>query len=307
MYVFRNKICLSMSDNVIDPPRANDAQGSRDKFKLFDGPEMPPAIPAWVAALARVTKTDVPSMERVRFQYIFPEPALLVSSPDESRRQLYLHHYTMIHDALLYRLGDTSDSRRALSSQEWRDVLAGKVHAQGSGKSATRSAAINEILGPALRACGMHQYYDFPADPKTIPAITKNRAREIVWEVAESGFRFEFLSLDRQASRMSRPDECRECFAGGMLMGMPIGMSKQGLAAGSPSERLPYLLRIARLMRDWPRPPASITEARHREEWSDDQCRGLEAAVATYYTQTFYNFFSRAAIIPMRLEHEFGA
>lgn len=64
---------------------------------------------------------------------MFPEPALLISSEDKSRRQLYLHHYAMIREALLYRLGDPDDPHQLLSTQEWRDVLGGKVHQQGQG------------------------------------------------------------------------------------------------------------------------------------------------------------------------------
>lgn len=280
---------------------------NRDKFDVFNGPEMPPPIPAWAAALRRVDRrAEIDPGQHERFAYIFPEPALLISSPDDSKRQLSLHHYTMLYDALLYRLGNPSSSRRPLSSQQWRDVLYGKVHTQGRGKAAGRSSIIEEVLGPALQACGMSGYHDFPADPSTIPHITVNRAREILWELAESSFRFELLALDRRASGVSRPEMCRECFAGGMLMGMPIGLSKQGLAAESPSNKHPFISRIARLMKDWPHAPASITESWRRGEWTDETRRELEAAVATYYTQTFYDYFHRAPIIPMRLVHEFG-
>lgn len=166
---------------------------------------------------------------------------------------------------------------------------------------------IDDILGPAICACGLHQYHDFPADQRHIAHITDNQAREIIWDIAECNFRFEFLSLDRRASRLSCPDACRKCFAGGMLMGMPIGLSKQGLASISSEERHPYVVRIAWLMRDWfPCPSAIITEAHDRPNWMAEDRHALEIAVAAHYTQTFYDFFGCAAVVPMRLEHEFG-
>ncbi|KAJ7275702.1 hypothetical protein C8J57DRAFT_1061728 [Mycena rebaudengoi] len=132
--------------------------------------------------------------------------------------------------------------------------------------------------------------------------------KEILWDLAETSFRFELLALDSRASGLERPDECKKCFAGGMLMGMDIGLAKQGLASMSPAERHPYILHLARLMCDWsvrPRAP-DITEARVRKEWSHEKIMALEYAVTAYYTQSFYNLFGRAAVIPMRITHEFG-
>ncbi len=287
------------------------ASTNRDKFVHLDRHEMPTPIPAWEDALKAVDRTIVrqgwsPSDGR----YIMPEPALVVSTDDPRRRQLYLHHLSMMMDALVYRLGDPEDPHRLLSSQQWRDLLVGKAAAPQTGptKAAARSVGIHEILGSAFRACGLTDCPDFPATPDSFPPITLPRAREILWLVGETNFRYEFLALDRRASGLNRPDECRECFAGGMLMGMPLALAKEGLASMSRATRHPFVLRIAKLMRKWePRPRSTaIAQAQDREQWGDDEMKELERGVAIHYTQTFYHYFGRAAVVPTRLVHEFG-
>jgi hypothetical protein len=130
----------------------------------------------------------------------------------------------------------------------------------------------------------------------------------LLWELAEINFRFELLALDARASGIQRPEECRECFPGGRLTGLDLAEGKQGFAAIASKDRLPYLQCLAWLMVDWrhrPR-PGLLASAATRSEWSSDQIAELEGAVARYYTQCFYEYFNRAAVIPMRLEHEFG-
>jgi hypothetical protein len=125
----------------------------------------------------------------------------------------------------------------------------------------------------------------------------------MLWAVAETNFRFEFLALDRRASQLNRPDACRECFVGGMLMGMPVEYAKQGLASTSIATRHPFFLRIARLMGDWsPRPRAgAIAQAQGNHQWDKTEMLELEEAVAKHYTQMFFELFGCVAVVPMRL------
>ncbi|KAJ7748166.1 hypothetical protein DFH07DRAFT_962238 [Mycena maculata] len=116
-----------------DHPRASTSAApkqaaGRDKFQHLDRPEMPTPIPAWEAALAAVNRARAPAALRpADTRYVLPEPALVVASEDPERRQLYLHHLTLMMDALLYRIGDAENRHELLSSQEWRDVLNGKT------------------------------------------------------------------------------------------------------------------------------------------------------------------------------------
>ncbi|KAJ7035893.1 hypothetical protein C8F04DRAFT_1258526 [Mycena alexandri] len=291
------------------PSSSNKGSSGRNKFKLLECAEMPPSVTAFERGLLEVDTTRTPISPGVGGRYVFPEPALLVSSPDYERRQLMLHHYTLIQDALLYRLGNPG-KQRTITTQQWRDILAGKVVAQGRGKAGDRSVQIAAILAPALDACGLDGYRDFPAAPGSFNPIPVNRAREILWGIAESNFRFEFLALDCRASGMVRPDDCRKCFAGDTVMAMPLEEGKRGLAALTSAERHKYFLRIAKLMEAWiPRPGGVIMQANAaaEQEWDRFKREELETEVGRHYTQTFFDYFGRAAVIPLRLEHAFGS
>ncbi|KAJ7922742.1 hypothetical protein B0H13DRAFT_2317214 [Mycena leptocephala] len=282
----------------------------RDKFEpLRDRPEMPPTIPVWEVALKEVDRTQHPlrSPRLIDLCYVLPEPALLASPDTPAHRQLRLHHFTMLHDALLYCIAHAPANQLLLKSQEWRDILAGKVTTQGrvDTKAQARSEGIERLLTPAMQACGVDSYSGFPADVTNIPPITNNRAKEIIWEVAETNFCFELLSLDRRASGLDRPDECRECFPGCMLIGVPIEASKRGFASTVLTKRHPYNVWLAKLMCAWPGAPSVVREAGVERAWPDVEMRELGKTVAAFYCQEFYEYFGRAAVIPMRIEHEF--
>jgi hypothetical protein len=295
---------------------ATTSQAPRNKYCIPDVPEMPAPITEWAHALANIDRSHAPRFKTpaVNPRYVMPEPALFVSPAEAGRRQLLLYHFSLMKDALIYRMADPETRAELLGSQEWRHALSGKVGkpaGRGGGKpskSEDRSINLDDLLGPALRACGLTDYRQvLPVPEASVPRIGLNRAREIVWEVGEMGYRFELLALDRHASGIDRPEVCRNCFAGGMLMGMPIELSKKGLASLEIAERFPYLLRLAELMGSWrPTPSRFVLGIREPRDWNDAAMQELERAVTQCYTQTFYEYFGRPPVIPMRLEHEFG-
>jgi hypothetical protein len=134
-------------------------------------------------------------------------------------------------------------------------------------------------------------------------------AKQIIWQIAEVNFRFELYALDRRASLCDRADMLKYCFAGGMLLHVPLELSRHGLASQDLAERHRYHLRLASLMLDWSVPstrhPAAIFRGiASRETWSHQEMEDLETAVTDYYTQCFFELFGRAAVLPMRLDHE---
>ncbi|KAJ6559497.1 hypothetical protein DFH09DRAFT_1083661 [Mycena vulgaris] len=262
----------------------------RNKFELLDRPEMPPSIPAWESALKRVDTTEGPkySVHKSDTYYVLPEPALLAAPELPAQRQLRLHHYQLLSDALLYRMGNPEEGGpppAPLSSQEWREILGGKVAVQGHqrGRGEKRTQGIADVLRPAL-------------------------TKELIWQIAETNFHFECLSLDRRASGLKRPKECLKCFPGRLLMGIPFEYGKKGFAAIALKDRHPYNLVLASLMCDWRgrHVPTIIRQAATEVAWTEQRVKELEYTVAMHYTQCFYDYFGRAPVIPMRLEHEFG-
>ncbi|KAJ7631337.1 hypothetical protein DFH06DRAFT_1337753 [Mycena polygramma] len=271
----------------------------RDKFLALDRPEMPTSIPAWATALAAIDRSRSPSCGDHRPQlYVMPEPALLASPDDELRRRMLYHHYRLMRDALMFRLADGTVCPALLTTQQWRDIMQGKVTTQGKAgtRAHARSASLEDLLRPAFTACGIAETAseEFPVSPNAVPPLMVHSTKELLWELAETNFRYEFLALDARASGLQRPDECRRCFAGDALIGIDIRESQRGLAAHDSMDRLPYLLGMARLMRDWRVPcdkPHGITGTQTRMDWDPPLVRLLEQAIARYYVQSFYELF----------------
>ncbi|KAJ7722361.1 hypothetical protein B0H14DRAFT_2642195 [Mycena olivaceomarginata] len=217
--------------------------------------------------------------------YVYPEPALLAAPVLATRRNMFLHHWRLMKEAMTFHI---SEGGSLLSSQEWRDIFDGRIDRDEAHRNqrTARSRRLEDIVGPSLRA--------------------------IIWDIAEVNFRFEFLALDRRATGRHRPSLVKMCFSGGMILSIPIEMSKQGLASPDIVERHRYYTRMANVMSSWrvqTRCPTAIAhmEARNAEarQWSEEEMLDLEWAVARYYTQSFFELFGRAAVLPMRLEHDF--
>ncbi|KAF8214442.1 hypothetical protein K438DRAFT_1749562 [Mycena galopus ATCC 62051] len=232
------------------------AKQSRDKFLPIDRPEMPSTIAPWATALAAIDRSCPPFCGIDLPQcYVMPEPSLLASPED------------------------------------------GKVVTQGKdGTHAQACSAIQEdLLRPAFSACGIDALTEFPVPPETVPPLHMHRTKELLWELAEINFRYEFLALDAHASGLDRPDKCCRCFAGEGLIGMDFRESQRGLASHEAMEHLPYLLCM------------KIDTAKAHREWVASSVRQLEQKVAQYYTQSFYELFGRPAVVPICLEHEIAS
>ncbi|KAJ7800587.1 hypothetical protein B0H14DRAFT_3490537 [Mycena olivaceomarginata] len=168
---------------------------------------------------------------------------------------------------------------------------------------------LEDVILPALETCQQSRVSKAsPSLTSLLPEFSLGETREIIWDVAETSFHFEFCALNRRASGQTRVDEVKKCFAGSMLVGPPLAMSKQGWASTSLEERHVFVGRTATLMLDWvtkSRPPNIIRRIIDRlscglpPRWKD-----LENAVCCYYTQAFWEHFGRAAVLPMRLDHD---
>jgi hypothetical protein len=272
---------------------------------------MPPSIVSWADALARVDQSIPPfTSDPADKCYVLPEPALLVNSTPDRRRK-FLHHWNLFSDLFFYMLSQPGHTE-LLTVQEWRDVLEGLITKRGASGSRTnkRSMGVEERIqrlhaqqpeGPRVVLDGL------PVPTESLPEFSLEQTQEIVWQVAETSFRFEFCSLDRRASKKDRVDAVKACFAGGMLLGTPLEFSKHGWAATAIEERHRYVVRTATLMLDWttksPRPNI-IRCVAERMPWSASLMQDLEKAVCVYYTQAFWEHFGRAAVLPLCLDHE---
>ncbi|KAJ7743478.1 hypothetical protein DFH07DRAFT_777394 [Mycena maculata] len=279
---------------------------NRNKYIVYDGEEMPSVIQTWAVALSQVN-TNIPSLSlrAADREYILPEPALLITPTLQARRYQFIHHWRLLRDAFLFCLGN-SDRPVTLSSQEWRDVLEGRVQNRRRNARTKNSRPLEEVIAPVLHACKMDALEGYPPSQESVPAYSTDQAKQVVWELAEMNFRFELLSLDKRASGRDRRESVKMCFAGGMLVEIPMEHSQLGLASPALVDRHRYHLRLATLMLDWRtqcrRPAFIVADIKNKRGWSQGEMEGLEKAVANYYTDTFFELFGRAAVIPMRLE-----
>ncbi|KAK7053669.1 hypothetical protein R3P38DRAFT_3305134 [Favolaschia claudopus] len=302
----------SRSQNASQNPPAKVAGSGRDKFQPLAADEMPGYINAWSAALAQIdvnsTTTAAPSDKH----YAFPEPALLASADSLLRRNKFLHHWIILQDAFLFVASQTT---LRLSSQEWREILQGHVERsdQQRNKRTKNARTLQTVIAPVLSTLATDILSSFPPPVEQIPTYDVLVFKQVIWQLAEINFRCEFLSLDRRASGLRREGFVQKCFAGGLVFDVPLRLSKEGLASQDIGVRHRYHVRMARLMVDWKfvrchRPQwIGRSEARERQggKWTQDEMVELEWAVARYYTESFFELYGRAAVLPMRLEHDF--
>ncbi|KAJ7060637.1 hypothetical protein C8F01DRAFT_1369611 [Mycena amicta] len=277
------------------------AQTERNKFQRLDSPLMPASIMSWQRALASVHQDVTPlSTNLDDRRYVFPEPALFANMTPEGQRRR-LHHWNLLRDAFVFVLSDQeNETAPSYSGQQWRDVLDGYLTTRGDAqgtfhqqKKHRRTAKLEDMIGPALDACNVETVQGFPVPSDSLLKFTEERSGPA-----------------KSFGRSLRPDKVKHCFAGGMLIGAPLEKSQRGFAAATVEQRHPYFRRVASLMLDWtsvsPRPTilaANVLAHCDSEGWRPVQQEALETAVCDFYTQSFWEHFGRAAIIPMRLEH----
>jgi hypothetical protein len=286
-------------------------QQGRDKFQPVTGsPIAPVPIGSWSTALAAVN-TD-PARVDARFQsphdrkYIFPEPGLFIAA-NEMRRARYFTTWQAIEPACIYRFFSSS-TPTPLSNQEWRDILIGDITSKTpTSKSALAREHAHRLLGSAIDDLGI----DINHTPSTAaPAVLDDaEARWILWRLTELNFRFELLALDKRVGparqdEMERQEAIQDCLQFGSLLVVDSEDARKGLQSDDWRSRLPCLLQLQNLMRDWEGvKPSGLLEERiiAIHDYKESDVLLLEDSIAHFYTDSFFRFFGRAATVPARL------
>ena len=95
-----------------------------------------------------------------------------------------------------------------------------------------------------------------------------------------------------------------KCFPDTDLLIANPGLANTGLQSLHYQVRLPYLLALKALLRDWHglKPtPLLLPDLTSLDLYTELDVRQLEDSIAKFYTQLFYHFFGRAATVPTRL------
>jgi hypothetical protein len=279
---------------------------------------MPLAIPSWQNALKAVD-TDPSRLDSSNRtnphdgKYVFPEPGIFAGVQNELRRSRYFATWDSTKDVCIFRVFQGSSTAVPLSGQEWRDLLVGNLNGEFKGKKNQETQQkIRNLFADCLDELQVTFDQFMPPTDTTPLSVEPSEGQKVLWELSELNFRFELLALDKRASGTASEDAAKDrqemicrCFPNNALIA-ELRHSTQGLASLNWQERLPTLLRLRALMRDWPEPkptPLLLPDLSSLNLYTESDSRLLEDAVAQFYTQTFFNFFGRAAVIPTRLPH----
>ncbi|KAF5371871.1 hypothetical protein D9615_009520 [Tricholomella constricta] len=301
----------------------------RSKFEDLPDPILPPVIPVWRDALRSVDQSpsnfvnqDVLGSD---FGYAFPEPASFIAYQNRDRRASTLRCWLRYRVAFIHRLSVNGLTARPMSGKAWRDLLgldwlehsssgSDRKKADRQTKSATRLELLSDFLQNCLGAEDISNsevaHGSETWQGKPFGDLQDQDFEEILWEMAELNFRQELLALqiyirrgDADFDLYQEQQRVANCFPGGQLLVTPLSEANTGIASYDEEERCRYLLELQRLMRPWPGKKPDIFHV-DSWRWSTGDVQALEAAIAKFYTQTFFNHFRRAPIIPRRLSHD---
>ncbi|KAJ7177738.1 hypothetical protein C8R46DRAFT_1212479 [Mycena filopes] len=291
----------------------------RDKFKPVDSPYMPDYIPSWKSALASVN-THRPTHPRSidDSNYLFPDIAIFCTANSVDCKARYFTMWKHLRGALIHRVfsGAVASQFPAvpLRPQEWRDILNGDMFKQGpeQPRRPTRNQAnilnLEKLLAPCLANVGVS--LDLGNGPVGMALPSADEARAILWEISELNFRLEFIALDKRAHGLpaadSRETLIYRCFPGWTPAGFSplqcdLRHADQGLAAAEWRAKLPFLLQLNIVMESWVGYPANQISVLSQNDYDQMAVLDLEFRLGRFYTQSFFEYFGRAACIPMAL------
>jgi hypothetical protein len=235
-------------------------------------------------------------------KYVFPEPGIFLGA-NPVRRAKYLLTWQAIEPVCIHRM--LSSTAPPLSSQEWRDILIGSLEFKSLDSACAKAQEhARRLLGSAMDDLSLN--ITDPATPPP-PPVTDLEAQAILWRLSELNFRFELFALNRRAGpadldELERDQAVRSALDVTSLQAIDMDACRQGFHCSHWQDRLPSLRRLASLMRVWSGDkPLPIMQEKPLGEYDERETGVLEDAVARFYTDSFFVFFGRAAVIPTRL------
>ncbi|KAJ8094114.1 hypothetical protein PM082_023322 [Marasmius tenuissimus] len=303
-------------------PPARQPQVERDKFSEIRGPFSPDIPDVWVEALQAVDRSRRPKKSDVpNGGYCFPDPGMILFAPPEKRARL-LRKWLQYRSVLVFRhtMQDSNIASRAWSPRQWQLLLAmTDDHPSKEGSFvAQERAVVQELLGRCLTHYGLthvqtqtdQNSFTWRKESRPVTHLSDpQQVREIVWELFELNFRFEFLALDckHSGTYVIRPELLR-CFAGTPTAGdfthMDFQSAHCGPAAREAKERDAYLIKMCEVFGSWPEGGTAGKLLNGRTEvgqFSELELKELERWATRFYCQTFYENFGRPPILPHAL------
>ena len=258
--------------------------------------------------------------------YVVPEPAFMVSTQSKEKSDAMFRSWLKYRPILIFRLSSQTSEVPPNHARAWNALLAAEYLEQhkkdrdpgsqtkareelrkdmltflGNNIGGSTDVDLSEHLEVSTAGCTWH---GLPFD-----SLRPEYFEQILWELSEINFRFEFQALDRRGRR-GTPHErdgnthasLMACVPDGAFSTPSLVTANHGLASSSQRERAHYLFAMARVMSKWSwTNPASWIAKTNQLHWSADELEELEKEIASVYTQSFYDCFRRAAVLPRRL------
>ncbi|TFK58126.1 hypothetical protein BDN72DRAFT_907053, partial [Pluteus cervinus] len=295
---------------------------------------------AWATALQNVNRHGLPTQHQthngIDLCYTFPEAAGVDATTNLDRRSSMMKMWLRWRPALLYCFANSNSNTTPMAAGVWKEFLAIDFLEAGAEKRKKKNGAapvpvqskksefaknfyqslLNE--GGVCIPDSTNSSHPITWRGKSFDTLVVSDFTEILWEINELNFRFEFMALDSQLYNPSSPshqdsqnhqDLVNACFpaASGSLLSVDVSKANSGMASPILLQRSQVILAIRHIMQTWDSqlPPLVAVPDNDRVQvgWEKDDLDALEMQIATFYMQSFFNIFHRATTIPRWLVH----
>jgi hypothetical protein len=320
---------LSVSVAVLKGKAPQKEKGSlgRNLFSDVDKPFMPHTIPSWTTALTNIDKT---CLQKATLGYAFPDPNMIAGSLNCSK---YIVNWLACCAACIWHFtNEHCNLFEQAKSQDWCDFLSHSIERQ-LDDNGDPLPVTSESTQAQVRKWKAAEFFSavFPLKekPETVfwhdhailagdltrmqEDLTLKVMTKILWDLFEHNFCFELLALDHMIHTLEWGSSPAYIVRDNLLCGVffnkdgdsdgayvvsGIPDENYGLAANDWWKRHGFVETLCKVMLTWPRShllPQDVL----LKDYHSFLCKKI--SVATFYCQTFYDVFSRAAVIPHRL------
>ena len=252
--------------------------------------------------------------------YVVPEPAFMVSTQSTEKSMAMFRSWLKFRPILIYGIAFLRSKAQPQHNKSWNALLVAeylsKMTDSVGGRSKQREEVKESMLSFLKETADEIRLSESPSDEILestwhglhFEQLKPEHFEQILWELSELNFRYEFQALDVR-SRIGTPYEEEEahtaimsCFPDLSFSVPSLLTANHGIASDSQRERAHYLLAMARVMSKWRWADQNGWIALvGKVKWSADELEKLEKEIAALYTQSFYQCFRRAAVLPRRL------
>lgn len=137
--------------------------------------------------------------------YVFLEPASFLTVSNQDQRKEWFQSWLRYWSALIYQMTDGQSTVHTMSNMSWK-VLLGLDYLQqhGMNKADTQNGKLRDSMEKYLQCCLDAEGVTVDDSPqgsvswhgKAFDTLSNANFKEILWELAELNFCFEFLALD---------------------------------------------------------------------------------------------------------------